>query len=133
MFIRRLGSWHPLSHADISHSAYEHLSGRVDLQDKSLNNLCDSQRDATATWMHVSLRMRTGQCLVCIPCLQAWGLFELQRGNVVAAVLLLERCVAHDPSCSPVLKWKAVRVAQQTVTLRRQRSLSMQSNLNNFA
>ena len=24
---------------------------------------------------------------------QAWGLLELQRGNVLAAVLLLERCV----------------------------------------
>lgn len=35
---------------------------------------------------------------------QAWGLMELQRGNVVAAVLLLERCVAADPRCSPVLK-----------------------------
>ncbi|BDA42044.1 probable protein high chlorophyll fluorescent 107 [Coccomyxa sp. Obi] len=55
---------------------------------------------------------------------QAWGLMELQRGNVVAAVLLLERCVAYDPRCSPVLKWKAVRIAQQTVTSRRRRSLS---------
>ena len=42
--------------------------------------------------------------------MQAWGLLELQRGNVLAAVLLLERCVASDPRCSPVLKWKAVRV-----------------------
>lgn len=42
--------------------------------------------------------------------MQAWGLLELQRGNVLAAVLLLERCVANDPRCSPVLKWKAVRV-----------------------
>ncbi len=29
---------------------------------------------------------------------------------MLAAVLLLERCVANDPRCSPVLKWKAVRV-----------------------
>ena len=43
-------------------------------------------------------------------CLQAWGLLELQRGNVLAAVLLLERCVASDPRCSPVLKWKPVKV-----------------------
>lgn len=62
--------------------------------------------------------------LIKLLALQAWGLMELQRGNVVAAVLLLERCVAYDPRCSPVLKWKAVRIAQQTVTSRRRRSLS---------
>ena len=68
-------------------------------------------------------------------CGQAWGLMELQRGNVVAAVLLLERCVAYDPRCSPVLKWKAVRNAQQTVTSRRRRSLSELANgdLSKFA
>lgn len=55
---------------------------------------------------------------------QAWGLLELQRGNVLAAVILLERCVANDPRCSPVLKWKAVRTARQTVGSRRRRSLS---------
>ena len=50
---------------------------------------------------------------------QAWGLMELQRGNVLAAVLLLERSVAHDPRCSPVLRWKAVRTARQTIGSRR--------------
>ena len=29
---------------------------------------------------------------------------------MLAAVLLLERCVASDPRCSPVLKWKPVKV-----------------------
>ncbi|KAK9846412.1 hypothetical protein WJX81_003324 [Elliptochloris bilobata] len=53
------------------------------------------------------------------PLCQAWGLMELQRGNVLAAVLLLERSVAHDPRCSPVLRWKAVRTARQTVGSRR--------------
>ena len=50
--------------------------------------------------------------------MQAWGLLELQRGNVLAAVLLLERCVANDPRCSPVLKWKAVRVHILLIPLR---------------
>jgi hypothetical protein len=52
---------------------------------------------------------------------------------VVAAVLLLERCVAYDPACSPVLKWKAVKMAQQTVLLKRRRPLSMQAKLKSFA
>lgn len=52
---------------------------------------------------------------------QSWGLLELQRGNMHAAVRLLERCVLQDPSCSPVLKWKAVQLAQQVVLSRRQR------------
>jgi len=51
---------------------------------------------------------------------QAWGLMELQRGNVLAAVLLLERSVLNDPArCSPVLRWKAVRTARQSVSSRR--------------
>ncbi len=68
-------------------------------------------------------------------CAQAWGLMELQRGNVLAAVLLLERCVANDPRCSPVLRWKAVRAARQTVGSRRRRSLSdvARGGANSFA
>lgn len=54
--------------------------------------------------------------------MQSWGLLELQRGNLLAAVLLLERCVTQDPSCSPVLRWKAVQLAQQSVMTRRERA-----------
>ena len=61
--------------------------------------------------------------------LQAWGLLELQRGNVLAAVLLLERCVANDPRCSPVLKWKPVKVCPSTL-LRRSLTLDMAPLLN---
>ena len=35
---------------------------------------------------------------------QAWGLMELQRSNFIPAILLLERCVALDRSCAPVLR-----------------------------
>jgi hypothetical protein len=65
-------------------------------------------------------------------CPQAWGLLELQRGNVLAAVILLERCVANDPRCSPVLRWKAVRVARQTVGSRRRRAMAG-TGTNSFA
>ena len=51
--------------------------------------------------------------------MQAWGLMELQRGNVLAAVLLLERSVRMDPSCSPVLRWKEVQQARHTVGQRK--------------
>ena len=53
--------------------------------------------------------------------MQAWGLMELQKGNILAAVLLLERSVQFDPKNSPVLKWRAVQLAQQTVLNRRRR------------
>eukprot|EP00878_Enallax_costatus_P002901 GHUV01003095.1.p1 GENE.GHUV01003095.1~~GHUV01003095.1.p1 ORF type:complete len:243 (+),score=73.17 GHUV01003095.1:136-864(+) len=46
---------------------------------------------------------------------QAWGLMELQRGNVWAAVRLLERSVDMDPFLKPVLKWKPVSIARMTV------------------
>ena len=48
---------------------------------------------------------------------------ELQRGNILAAVLLLERCVRYEPSCSPVLQWRAVQVAKQSVSSRIRRQL----------
>ncbi|KAK9823656.1 hypothetical protein WJX72_004459 [[Myrmecia] bisecta] len=63
------------------------------------------------------------------PLCQAWGLMELQRGNVLAAVMLLERCVQYDPRCSPVLKWKLVQQAKQTVGSRRKRQLPVGTNL----
>ena len=55
--------------------------------------------------------------------LQAWGLMELQRGNVLAAILLLERSVQFDQRNSTVLKWKPVILAkQQALTLRQKRN-----------
>lgn len=57
--------------------------------------------------------------------LQAWGLLELQRGNVLAAVLLLERCVQYEPTCRPVLQWRAVQVAKQSVSDRIQKHLTL--------
>jgi tetratricopeptide (TPR) repeat protein len=57
--------------------------------------------------------------------LQAWGLLELQRGNVLAAVLLLERCVQYEPTCCPVLQWRAVQVAKQSVGDRIQKHLTL--------
>eukprot|EP00878_Enallax_costatus_P029602 GHUV01032128.1.p1 GENE.GHUV01032128.1~~GHUV01032128.1.p1 ORF type:complete len:146 (-),score=58.31 GHUV01032128.1:116-553(-) len=51
----------------------------------------------------------------CAPCMQAWGLMELQRGNVWAAVRLLERSVDMDPFLKPVLKWEPVSIARMTV------------------
>lgn len=46
---------------------------------------------------------------------QAWGLMELQRGNLLGAIKLLERCVTLDPNLSPVLSWAQVQTARQTV------------------
>lgn len=36
--------------------------------------------------------------------IQAWGLMELQRSNLLPAVRLLERCAAIDRTCAPVLR-----------------------------
>lgn len=52
---------------------------------------------------------------------QAWGLMELQRGNFVPAIVLLERCAGADRRCEPVLRWKLVRDAKQLVSVRRRR------------
>jgi lipopolysaccharide biosynthesis regulator YciM len=43
---------------------------------------------------------------------QAWGLAELQRGNDLGAVKLLERCVELDPALAPVKDWQIVRDAK---------------------
>ena len=52
--------------------------------------------------------------------IQAWGLMELQRGTLVPAVRLLERCASFDPVVfEPVLRWKMVRDARLTVKARR--------------
>lgn len=53
--------------------------------------------------------------------MQAWGLLELQRGNLLPAVRLLERCVAAKPELVPVLKWKSVQEARRTVGSRGRR------------
>ena len=55
---------------------------------------------------------------------------ELQKGNILAAVLLLERSVQFDPKNSPVLKWRAVQLAQQTVLSRRRKISDMTSAAN---
>lgn len=52
----------------------------------------------------------TSACL-----LQAWGLLELQRGNQLAAVRMLERSAAMDPKNVPVLRWKPVLSARTAV------------------
>lgn len=49
---------------------------------------------------------------------QAWGLMELQRGNLLGAVKLLERCVRLDPNLAPVLNWAQVVTARKTVSNR---------------
>jgi hypothetical protein len=46
-------------------------------------------------------------------CVQAWGLLELQRGNLLGAALLLERCVRLDPGLQPVLRWAQVKASGQ--------------------
>jgi hypothetical protein len=43
--------------------------------------------------------------------MQAFGLMELQRGNWLAALMLLERCVSLDPHLEPVLNWTQVGCA----------------------
>ena len=48
---------------------------------------------------------------------------ELQRGNVLAAILLLERSVQFDQRNSNVKKWQPVLLAtQQARTLRQKRN-----------
>lgn len=64
-----------------------------------------------------------------VACLQAWGLMELQKGNIVAAVLLLERSVQFEPRNSPVLKWRAVQLAQQAFLDRRRRGSALTAQI----
>ena len=47
---------------------------------------------------------------------------------MLAAVLLLERCVRFDPSCSPVLQWRVVQAAKQAVGERMRNQLEDQVN-----
>ncbi|KAL6758924.1 hypothetical protein V8C86DRAFT_3133866 [Haematococcus lacustris] len=53
--------------------------------------------------------------------LQAFGLMELQRGNWLAALMLLERSVRIEPRLQPVLNWALVDAARQAVGSRHQR------------
>ena len=61
--------------------------------------------------------------------MQAWGLMELQKGNVLAAVLLLERSVQFEPRNSPVLRWRPVQLAQQTVMSRRRKLANLSGQI----
>jgi len=51
--------------------------------------------------------------------IQAWGLMELQKGNTVAAVMLLDRCAQYDSACQPVTRWRLYKEAKKTVSDRR--------------
>ena len=48
---------------------------------------------------------------------QAWGLAELQRGNDVGAVKLLERSIELNPAYAPVLEWQVVKEASARAKL----------------
>ncbi len=61
--------------------------------------------------------------------MQAWGLMELQKGNILAAVLLLERSVQFEPRNSPVLRWRPVQLAQQTVMSRRRKLANLSGQI----
>ena len=52
--------------------------------------------------------------------LQAFGLMELQKGNLLPAIRLLERCASFDRRCETVLKWKPVLAAKEAVAQRGQ-------------
>ena len=54
--------------------------------------------------------------------MQTWGLLELQRGNTLPAVLMLERAVKLQPTCSPVLNWQLVSEARKAVGSRQRRT-----------
>ena len=54
---------------------------------------------------------------------------ELQKGNIVAAVLLLERSVQFEPRNSPVLKWRAVQLAQQAFLERRHKGSAVTAQI----
>jgi hypothetical protein len=55
--------------------------------------------------------------ILCVPA--SPPLPTLQRGNFLAAVLLLDRSAVLEPRNRPVLKWKPVVQARQTVGARR--------------
>eukprot|EP00775_Hariotina_reticulata_P002867 gene2867-3159_t len=61
---------------------------------------------------------------------QAWGLLELQKGNLWAAIRLLERSVDMDPVLAPVLRWKPVHAASQHVRSLTNRPRGLSSNTN---
>lgn len=43
---------------------------------------------------------------------------QLQRGNLWAALALLDRASSFDVRCSPVLRWAPVRLARSAVDAR---------------
>ncbi|GIL47759.1 hypothetical protein Vafri_3943 [Volvox africanus] len=65
----------------------------------------------------------SSSCLI-----QAWGLMELQRGNWLAAVMMLERSARLDARCVPVLRWHHVRTAKTTLGSRRSAAAIRNSN-----
>ncbi|GAX85358.1 hypothetical protein CEUSTIGMA_g12775.t1 [Chlamydomonas eustigma] len=54
--------------------------------------------------------------------MQAWGLLELQQGNFLPALKMLERAAMMHPNCSPVLKWEQVATARKTVSSKKSRA-----------
>ena len=67
-----------------------------------------------------------------IDCMQAWGLLELQEGNALGAVKLLQRGVQLDPSLAAVLRWQpfqdALLATQQARSARQKIAQSLQSD-----
>jgi predicted Zn-dependent protease len=63
-----------------------------------------------------ALQLNPGSARIC----QAWGLLELQAGNMWAALALLERAFRTDARCAPVLRWQPVQAARIAVSSRRQ-------------
>jgi hypothetical protein len=71
-------------------------------------------------------RVSAACCCVLAPCQPTQSTrrrprcpFLSQRGNFLAAVLLLDRSAALEPRNRPVLRWKPVVEARQTVGARR--------------
>lgn len=81
---------------------------------------CNKQ-DPQVRWERVRQVLQRGMTFnphsACLA--QAWGLMELQKGNCLGAVMLLERSVSLDPACSPVLKWQPVRRAKVEMCIQR--------------
>ncbi|KAK9838973.1 hypothetical protein WJX74_007022 [Apatococcus lobatus] len=63
---------------------------------------------------------------------QAWGLLELQKGNFLAAVRLLDKSVVYDPSFSPVLRWRQVIDARSSIPPRRHAAITVQQQTLQF-
>lgn len=55
----------------------------------------------------------------CRPASPPLSVAEMQRGNLLGAVMLLDRSAALEPRNRPVLRWKPVIEARKTVGERR--------------